>query len=95
MAILAAFNIANRAAREHLGHYDDPMPLEVRYDGNLLNIEETLEKNKIKQLESIIEMDSVLGNKPGRSNRLGEFHAKRARKELKQIRVKQKESANK
>ncbi len=94
MAILAAFNFANRAAREHLGHYDDPIPMEVRYEGVLIG-QETLEKRRVKHLESIIRMDSALGRKSGRYYQLRELRVNRARKELEQIRARQKERTNK
>lgn len=90
MAIMAAFKTCEWAAREHLGLNDDPIPMEVRYEGVLLNTEERIEKRRIKQLEHIIEMDSVLGRRPGRSNQLREIQANRARKELEQIRARQK-----
>ena len=95
MAIMAAFTIFNRAAKEHLGLYDDPIPMEIRYEGVLLNTEERIEKRRIKQLELIIEMDSVLGNRPGRSYQLREIQANRARKELEQMRAGQKQDTNK
>ncbi len=90
MAIMAAYIILKSEVREHYGLNDDPIPIEVKYEGVLISAE-SVEKSRAKHLESFIKLDSVLGRRPGRSNQLRELHANRARKELKQIRARQKE----
>jgi len=89
IAVLVAFNLVSREVREHLGLNEGPVPLEVKYEGNLIKPQETLEKSKIIQRELIIEMDSVFRSRPGRCTRLSEFFANRARKELRQLRAMQ------
>ncbi len=95
LSILIAFNLAIREARERLGLNDGPIPVEERYKGELINGQAARDKSDTLHLEFVLKMDSIYNSSPGRSSRLTEFYASRARKELQHVRDKDEELVNK
>ena len=92
LAIMTIFNLANRAAIEHLGINDNPLPPEDRFQ--IVN-QQMRDRQRIKQLEHRLKLDSLYHSRPGRYSRLRELYAERDRQELEQLRARQQGQANK
>lgn len=92
LAIMTIFNLASRAASEHLEVMKKPLPPEDRFP---IVTQQIRDRHKIQQLEYRLKLDSLNDSRPGRYNRLREIHARRDRQEFEQLRARQEEQADK
>ncbi len=74
--------LAIREAQELLGIHEEPIPAEIRYKGNLINDQEMRDNTNTIHLEFLLKIDSIYDRSPGRSSRLIEFYARRARRKM-------------